>query len=252
MEYSLLTHYDPRCVVSCVANTGLIRGILRGEVRTVHQLDELLDEAFAWTRHHHPDADDTTLSKDEYARHISADIPNYDALELDDRTKIGYAYKAFAASIFALRRAISLSVSGPVDAASQTQQFYDLMFDLIKQGGDADTNACIAGALLGAWMGYDRLPPCWRDGLQDREWLYSKTVGLLITLGIQEGSYRGSEDADTEFFGGKGELTKEELEKREYDLLEMMLLKDKDAREMFERIEKKKAGVWGRVKSFFE
>jgi ADP-ribosylglycohydrolase len=32
------------------------------------------------------------------------------------------------------------------------------MKDLLKKGGDTDTNCCITGGLLGAYYGFDKLP----------------------------------------------------------------------------------------------
>jgi len=39
--------------------------------------------------------------------------------------------------------------------------FYDSLIDTISMGGDTDTNGCIAGALLGAYYGYDKIPKEW-------------------------------------------------------------------------------------------
>jgi len=41
------------------------------------------------------------------------------------------------------------------------------MIRVINQGGDADTNGAVAGALLGAQFGVNGIPRRWRDGLQD-------------------------------------------------------------------------------------
>ena len=50
---------------------------------------------------------------------------------------------------------------------AQTAVFETLVTPLVMEGGDADTNACFAGALLGAYLGYKVLPPHWRDGLRE-------------------------------------------------------------------------------------
>lgn len=39
--------------------------------------------------------------------------------------------------------------------------FYDSMIDIIKRGGDTDTNCAIAGGLLGAFYGYKNINPDW-------------------------------------------------------------------------------------------
>ena len=35
--------------------------------------------------------------------------------------------------------------------------FYDSIYDVIYEGGDTDTNACIVGGMLGAWAGFLKL-----------------------------------------------------------------------------------------------
>lgn len=39
--------------------------------------------------------------------------------------------------------------------------YHDSLVDIIKRGGDTDTNGCIAGALLGAYYGINRIPDPW-------------------------------------------------------------------------------------------
>lgn len=39
--------------------------------------------------------------------------------------------------------------------------FYDSMIEIIKRGGDTDTNCAIAGGLLGAFYGYKNIDPDW-------------------------------------------------------------------------------------------
>ena len=46
-----------------------------------------------------------------------------------------------------------------------------LVLFLILQGGDADTNGAVAGALLGCKLGSSALPPTWLKGLKHKGWL---------------------------------------------------------------------------------
>ncbi|TFK71396.1 ADP-ribosylglycohydrolase [Pluteus cervinus] len=237
MDFSLTTHYDPRCVVGCVAATGLIRGILRGEITSLKDVDDLLEEAFTWTQSNHPEANDQTLSHEEYLKHTSAEsTSNLDDLQLDDARKMGYVYKGLSCGLWALRRAIS-----------GTSTFHDLIWGITLQGGDADTNACIAGALAGSWIGWGHLPPCWRDGLNDHEWLSDKTDKLMIAIGVKEGRDVGAQDLDTELYGGRGMLSEDECKKREQALMEKILLK-MDARRKEKEKEERGGGVWGALK----
>lgn len=38
-------------------------------------------------------------------------------------------------------------------------------------GGDADTNACVAGAMLGCKLGIEAIPESWKNKLKHKDWL---------------------------------------------------------------------------------
>jgi hypothetical protein len=92
--------------------------------------------------------------------------------------------------------------------------FEDLITDLIMRGGDADTNACFAGALLGGYLGYGLLPDHWKHGLKYEEWLLGKADALCVVLGVKDGEYSGKEDKDTEVQGGRPVVKQDEMEGR--------------------------------------
>lgn len=45
---------------------------------------------------------------------------------------------------------------------------------IVLSGGDADTNAAVAGAILGAKFGIDQIPDEWKDGLLYASMLHNK------------------------------------------------------------------------------
>lgn len=45
---------------------------------------------------------------------------------------------------------------------------------IVLSGGDADTNAAVAGAILGAKFGIDQIPEEWRKGLLYASMLHNK------------------------------------------------------------------------------
>lgn len=254
ISFSLITHADPRCVIACVIVTTVIRGILRGELCSEAQLDQLIDQCWDLVSQWHqrkrlfgrettpdraiPEDDlvqEPSLNRQELNRHIEAS--GFEQLELDDARKIGYVYKALGASILALRFAMRHSNGTrergyPPEKYTRpgTNMFEELITDLVMQGGDADTNACTAGALLGAWFGYSTLPLHWRDGLDHGPWLIQKCTALQQVLGIGKESgevsrYDGTIDKDTLPDGGIGLLTKEELDSRAMKFMETYLHK---------------------------
>ena len=48
--------------------------------------------------------------------------------------------------------------------------------DIIRQGGDADTNACVAGNLMGSFLGFCRLPKEVRKNRKE----YTTTLNILF------------------------------------------------------------------------
>jgi hypothetical protein len=121
--------------------------------------------------------------------------------------------------------------------------FESLITNLIMEGGDADTNGAVAGALLGAWLGYSRFPAHWAEGLAHKEWLAHKTHRLLVALGIVEGELLAEDDEKPD--GPKGLRTAEELQTMEREFIAMLLGKEKLRREKREAEErKKKVGNW--------
>jgi ADP-ribosylglycohydrolase len=255
---SRTTHPDPRCVVSCCAVVALVRGIVRGEVRTEADVDELLQAAFDYVatepRLRYPDLDNTGQNasddrksgegsdelqdQSEFSRYTSAH--DFLALQLDDAMSMGYVYKCLGAAVFALRKAMRLTKSGASfargdSASSQEQQcqeghtgsvvFEEIITELTMLGGDADTNCCVAGALIGAWIGFDGLPTHWVGGLAHRGWLIAKSEGLSRLIGIKERGEAEEElpDADTAPDGGKPLMTLDQLKKRDLEFTEAML-----------------------------
>ncbi|OJD20341.1 hypothetical protein ACJ73_08326, partial [Blastomyces percursus] len=282
-DFSAITHADPRCIVSCCAVTGLIRGILRGEVLNEENVDEIIAEAFAWVdgwvrrRAGGASGSDCTpeenelheqgalLEMYEYTRHANA--TSFKELELDDSRKMGYVYKTFGAAVLALRlgmrqtgyRLKDRSDDGAAKPPHATDVFEKVITELTFEGGDADTNACVAGALLGCLFGYNSLPPQWRDGMVRLDWVVGKCEALNQMVGVQASCvdtgqrprYRGSQDPDTAIDGGKGLLNAEELNKREREFIYRYLLRSNEATEQEKGLEAAKSvGIFSKLKEY--
>ena len=56
-----------------------------------------------------------------------------------------------------------------LQTAVQGEAFEEGLRRVVALGGDTDTNAAVAGALLGALHGCDGLPAAWLERLADRE-----------------------------------------------------------------------------------
>lgn len=251
-DYSVVTHVDPRCIISCVIGTALVRGLVRQEVYKEEHIDDMAGKGIAWystyrlrqIEQHADRKDEPELDLKELYKHVK--VNDLTELELDDMYKIGYTYKTFGSGIHLLRLAMRKVAAAKNNLPARKNIFEPLITDLIMRGGDADTNACFAGALLGAYLGYKVLPPHWRDGLKHGEWLMKKSEGLSILLGVGEGRYSGVEDKDTAPDGGRGWLTESQIEKKVMMLQADMVKRgqERDRQEEAERARRAKRGSW--------
>jgi hypothetical protein len=226
--------------------------MLRGEVLNEKDLDECIERSFAWVKGQpdlmNPGGDaaltvyeiDRHLERKEFEKHLYA--KTYDELFLDNAQEMGYVYKCIGSAILTLRLGMRGSAKGSVVS---TELFEILMTDLIMYAGDADTNGAVAGALLGCWLGFSRLPPTWERGLAHRTWLLSKTERLSKMIGV---TLRAAGEVDMPELddapeGGKPLMTKAEMEKRDLDFMYMMLEKDKQRKARLEKARQKGKGV---------
>lgn len=232
------THVDPRCVVSCCIVVGLIRGILRGEILAEADLDASIENAWNWVRKQqdlmNPELDPELseaevamlLTREGFERHVYA--TSFEELQLDNQREMGYVYKCLGSAILTLRRGMrGTKVGKPL----RNTLFEEIMTDLIMQGGDADTNATVAGALLGAWVGYSGLPEHWANGLAHREWLVSKIERTMKKVGIVNHDEGWEVLADEAPDGGKGLMNQAELERRDMELYALMARREQERKE---------------------
>jgi hypothetical protein len=212
-EISRATHVDPRCVVSCVVGTGLVRAVVRGEVKGDGDVDEVVKRAVEWYKKEGGKEGDGEVDWDELWKHVKP-AGGLAELKLDDQAAMGYVYKTLGSGVALLRLAIGKAETSRGGLLDRSKVFEDLITDLVMRGGDADTNACFAGALLGGYLGYSWLPDHWKHGLKHEEWLLGKADALGEVLGYKDGDYQGSRDKDAELQGGKPPLTQEDMEAR--------------------------------------
>jgi len=138
-----ITHFAPRCVASCVAVCVAIRRLVQGETEIEAIIEFVRNLAMEYEPRVEP----------FFALAESEDI---EALNLDDEESMGYTLRTLSGGVWALRHAASFEAG---------------ITAVIHQGGDADTNASVAGALLGARFGYDAIPRAWIEGLTWRKFM---------------------------------------------------------------------------------
>lgn len=230
-ELGRVTHADPRCVVACVIGSALVRWLVRGEVESEGNISHLIQRGLEWYTAmgvNMVGAVEEALDEQELWRHVGHGVKLED-LKLDEEGKIGYVYKTLGAGVVLLRMAMRerMKADGP---RVKQKRFERLITGLVMEGGDADTNACFAGALLGALLGRTALPDHWKNGLNHGSWLNGKARALCRVLGLEDGSYNGMEDLDTYPDGGRGVLSREEMNRRWMELEKRTRRKMEDAK----------------------
>jgi len=153
-----LTHYDPRCRYSSVLISSLIAGCLRGDNSKVI-INKILNDY----RNHHPDICRYTKLGLEGELHQL----NLDGTNTPDEPSIGYTLKTLAAGLYAY---------------NQSHSFEEGLLNIINEGGDADTNGCVAGALLGAKYGLNSIPEKWINSILNRDKVIKLTNSFIETL----------------------------------------------------------------------
>ena len=144
-----LTHYDPRCVGSCVIVSLLIHSLVYDEeILSYHKMVDIAQKYDSRIREY------IDLS-------LNTDIR---ALELQDWDSVGYTLKTLAAGLWAYWNAPS---------------FEEGLLSVVRAGGDADTNAAVACAILGAKYGFCAIPQEYVDGLIYREQLEEVVSGII-------------------------------------------------------------------------
>lgn len=146
-----ITHYDPRCVASSVAVSLAVRDLLNGAT-----------DMQALTRSRLGEFDGIHADVTTYRQRT--ENPDIAALKLGESWGMGYTLKTTSAGFWALQHA---------------PDFESGLLQIIHQGGDADTNGAVAGALLGAKFGYRNMPEAWVQGLRDRAALEARAEQLV-------------------------------------------------------------------------
>lgn len=151
-----LTHYDPRCVGSCVIVSELIHALVYNKpVPTFQQIIEIGRKY------------DKRI--EEYIE--LAQNEDINALELQDDSTMGYTLRTLAAGLWAYWHA---------------NTFIDGLLEVVRAGGDADTNAAVACAILGAKCGFNAIPSEYVNGLIHKEQLDDVILGLETIIDENE------------------------------------------------------------------
>lgn len=135
-------------------------------------MDEILNSAYQHATQYLMNSNDITEeSKLNYINELERylHVNEIEALNLDAVDSIGYTFKTMA---------VAVCVFG------HFEDFKDAIIRIMMEAGDADTNACVGGALLGAKLGYSKLPEDWVSSLIHHQFLEEHIEELFAIMKI--------------------------------------------------------------------
>jgi ADP-ribosyl-[dinitrogen reductase] hydrolase len=143
---SRVTHWDGRCQTACLAVTVAVAALVRGEPArdAVVEALEAVDDREG--------GEELAYLVDEAGRARPIDGPDM-------------GFTLFTAGI-------------GLQVAAEGLGFEHGLRHVVSLGGDTDTNAAVAGALLGALHGVDGLPPAWLQRLAESEAIRAEAESL--------------------------------------------------------------------------
>ncbi|XP_014785659.1 uncharacterized protein LOC106880302 isoform X1 [Octopus bimaculoides] len=161
------SHNHPECIASCIAITVIIALLLQGshDLNNMGSVRALLNtSAF----HANP-----YLKTDEQNNEFESvlSVTSLKSLNIREERKMTHTYKPLGCAALAVKT---------------TKGYREFISDLVLEGGDSASNACVAGAILGCRLGYLQLPSDWLTELlpQQVSWLNVKVNSLLDMLGL--------------------------------------------------------------------
>lgn len=193
-----VTHVDSRCNISVMIAIALLRGLLRQELQTEEQINAIIQKCrrqiehwvIRWNIRDDGNNRGAYYKIDDISKLSSLlTAQSLEELQLDNSEDRGDVWKCLSAGVFCLRTAMVRleSLSGQEREDRRKVLFAELIDRLVKEGGMAKANATFAGALLGAYLGYDAIPKAWKSGLSNRKFLMRKCRLLCTFVGVIPG-----------------------------------------------------------------
>jgi len=138
-----ITHYSEDCIVSCLFIVLLLKNLLEEDV---NDIDKTINGIIL-------DIEELKYDTEELKKYVN--INSLEELKLNEH--IGYTYKPLGCAVYSLK--------------NHNNSFYNILQLVIREGGDADTNGCVVGAVLGCYLGYNNIDDFLIKGLINGDYL---------------------------------------------------------------------------------
>ncbi|KAF2754515.1 ADP-ribosylglycohydrolase [Pseudovirgaria hyperparasitica] len=168
IDISAVTHDDIRCTIACAAYNTIVAQLIDGQSPATAVGE---GKACATVL-----AVKTTSNKTHLRPNADAVVR---AIELGEKLKPTELVEDGPGILPGRGRGFVLeSLTLAIAAVLDDRPFKEVICDIVMLGADSDTNAAIAGGLLGARDGIDAIPKDWRDVLQFGEEFTSIALAL--------------------------------------------------------------------------
>ena len=156
-----ITHFAPLCQWSCIIVNAIISSELKGQAPDIHRL-----LAACYKQRGEPLYKHETSIPTEILERIQRNEPIPKSLEAfeGEQELIGHTLVTLQMGLW---------------AATTKLDFPEAVEAVIRAGGDTDTNAAVAGAILGARYGYERIPTRWTECIPQPERINQLAQDLL-------------------------------------------------------------------------
>ncbi|ELP90831.1 hypothetical protein EIN_359140 [Entamoeba invadens IP1] len=169
--FGKVTHYDPRCQASVSIIVNLIGEFLRGECDCQKAINFARERGRKYIEN----------NKEFYSDFDKFTNPqSLEQLELNKL--IGYTYKPVGCAVWGVREAQIMKNDGKGDK----EIIESVLMAVTYEAGDADTNAAVVGAVLGAYIGnLDMFPKDWIE-FDHKNWLIERINRMLKLMNLEE------------------------------------------------------------------
>ncbi|KAF2649691.1 ADP-ribosylglycohydrolase family protein [Lophiostoma macrostomum CBS 122681] len=158
------THNDPRCTVSCASYNEIVAALVDG--KSPREAVEI----------------GKTISNRLGCDKVTTAIIEGETLQLSKIASEGPRGGMDVSTHGYVLNALRISIAALLDPRS----FEDALIDVVRLGGDTDTNGAIAGGLLGARDGIENIPLRWLEKLQFRK-EFEEVATHILQLQQQSG-----------------------------------------------------------------
>ena len=170
VNFCTLTHVDTRCVATCVFYGCVINSLIYNHIHTAEKIDGYVVEATNVALEH-LDKSYHEEFKALITQAMRAHVKSFKLNEMSCASNIYKALQCICYGLHVVRTAVSVS---------KYPDFKKCIETVVAEGGDADANGAVTGSIIGAYLGYSRIPRDWVYAMP-HHWSLNQFVAIYIS-----------------------------------------------------------------------